>query len=155
MVSIWRNTKQWRMKFWIALIVVAAAGQGYAKDLDYSADVTSDAYWDAHHIAIVRVNASGQTERDGGYISYQVETQLSDGPIDRTRTVLLSHLWFGPDADETVRIAVNDRLILSYPKDGPATIVATIIDKDSAGLGTWNALLQIAALRANPGNLQA
>jgi hypothetical protein len=156
MAKVWTNQKQRRVKaLGLITLLAAATGQAHAKHIDSTPDITSDAFWDANHIAAVRVTARGKDAKSRDYIAYQLETQLSDGPIERTRTVPVSHLWFGEDAGETPPLAVNDRIILIYAKHGPGPIVATHLDIESGDSQSWNALVQIARLRANRADLPA
>jgi hypothetical protein len=135
--------------FGLMPLLLVIAIPNHAKSVDYTPDVTSDAYWDSHHIGAVRVTAAGSDEQGRPYVTYQWETRLSDGPAEKTATVLVSRLWFGTDPDATPHVAVNDRLILFSPKGEPGAIVATRLDSGPQGTQTWNTLTQIASLRAN------
>jgi hypothetical protein len=153
---VWTNPKELHVKvLGLITLLLAAAGQNRAKSIDYAADVASDAYWDAHHVGAVRITSVGNDEQSREYIIYQLESQLSDGPIERTGTVLLSHLQFGPDAGEMPHVAINDRLMFHYPKREPGTILATKLDNGSESMRTWDTFVQIAKLRENRANQAA
>jgi hypothetical protein len=138
----------------VITLLFAAAGQTQAKTIDYTPDVTSDAYWDTHQIGAVRVTAAGKDEQNREYIIYQLERQLSGQLLEQAGTAVVSHLWFGINAEEPPVIHVNDRLVLYIAKDGPAPLVAAKLDITSERSQVLDILVQISSLRANPGDLQ-
>jgi hypothetical protein len=152
MTTVLKNGKHLAEKLpAVITLLFAAAGQTQAKNIDYTPDVTSDSYWDTHHIGAVRVTAAGKDEQNREYIIYELERQLTGQPPDRARAVIVSHVWFGINADEPPLIGVNDRLVLYIAKDEPAPLVAAKLD----GSQVLDSLVQIAKLRANQGDLQA
>src|SRR5215471_13208740 len=106
----------------IAPLIGAALLQ--AKTIDYAPEITSRAYWDAHHIASVRVTAVLQDERDRQLLVYRVETSFSSGPIEPARTIPAVDLWFPDRAEASRAIAVDDRFAIFYAKDEPGMIAA-------------------------------
>jgi hypothetical protein len=156
MTTVLKNGKHLAEKLpAVITLLFAAAGQTQAKNIDYTPDVTSDAYWDTHHIGAVRVTAAGKDEQNREYIIYELERQLAGQPLEQARTVLVSHLWFGLNAEEPPLIRVNDRLVLYIAKDEPAPLVAAKLDGALGGSQVLDSLVQIARLRANQGDLQA
>jgi hypothetical protein len=94
----------------------------FAKNIDYTPDFTSEAYWDAHHIALVRIVAA--EEQEGRLrITYRVEEQFSDGQMEPMRTAPIHHYWFGMHVLEPPPVSVGDRLVVIHRKEGPAPIV--------------------------------
>jgi hypothetical protein len=142
--------------FAVVAFLLASAVQSPAKTIDYTPDFTQRATWDTHHILAVRVTATGRDERDRAYLIYRVENQLSAGPVDQVRTVPISYLWFGRDDGRSASalIETNDRLLLVYPKEGPAPIAAFPLS-GAKSADTWNAVQQIAQLRLHPDDPQA
>lgn len=127
----------------------------HAKNIDYTPDVTSDTYWDTHHICAVRVTNRESDQEGKERIAYRMVRQISEGPIEATRTVKLSDLWFGVGDEDPPRISVNDSLILYFAKQGPTPIVTTKLSGEIEDAPRVKALLQIAKFRANEGGVQA
>jgi hypothetical protein len=127
----------------------------HAKNIDYTPDLTSDTYWDTHHICAVRVTNLERDQERKEQISYRVVRQISEGPMETARTVSLSELWFGPGDIDPPRASVNDSLILYYAKQGPTPVVTTIIFGAIEDFPRVKALVQIARFRANEGGMQA
>ena len=126
--------------------------QNAVKDIDYTPDVTSDAYWDAHNIAIVRISEISNDDQGRSLITYTVRRSISDGGKPGTETVRSSHLWFGMD-EEPPRLAVNQELILYKSKQGQEPVVASLVHETNRR--QIAALLQIARLRTEAGPTQA
>ncbi len=154
MLNVFTSQKQFAAaSFGVMTLLFAAAGQMQAKTIDYTPDVTSDAYWDTHDIGVVRVTGVGKDEQNREYIIYQLETQFSGRPLEQARTLIVSHVWFGSDAEGPPVISLNDRFVLYMAKDGEAPIAAVKIDIAS-GSQMLDTLAQVARLRANPGDRQ-
>lgn len=127
----------------------------YAKNLDYTPEVTSDAYWDTYHVCIVRVTKVGRDKAGKEQVTFEVTQQISEGPSPDTRTVLLSHFWFGPDIDERPRLEKNDSLVVFIKKKGRSQIAATKLDTPPEKSPLVKRLSRIAKLRANTGGIEA
>ncbi len=141
---------------WIVRIasLIAAALLLQAKSIDYTPEITSRSYWDAHHIASVRVTAVMRDERDRQFLVYRVETPFSSGPIEPAGTIAAADLWFADRAEASRAIAVDDRLALFYAKDEPGMIAAVRLDNAAGENRLIEALGQIAMLYRNREDLQ-
>lgn len=126
-----------------------------AKNIDYTPDITSDPYWDTHHICVVHVTSVDKNAAGKQQITYEVIRQMSEGPIEKTRTLLLSHLWFGPDVEEPPPIWKDDNLVIYYAKDGPSPIVTTKLDTIPEDSDLTRILSRIVGFRANEGGIKA
>lgn len=135
------------------MLFCAAAVHTYAKNIDYTPDITSGTYWDMHHIAAVRITALRMDDNGAELVTYQLERQFSQGLVETTGSAPASHFWFGRDPANRPELAAGDNLIIFLAKEEPAPIVAAKAgDSDSSRLATLN---RISALRENPGNLPA
>jgi hypothetical protein len=72
----------------------SAASLVCAKNIDYTPDVTSDQYWDTHHICVMRVTDIGKDSAGKELLTFAVTKQISEGPMEQAETVASSHLWF-------------------------------------------------------------
>ncbi|MBI3757311.1 MAG: hypothetical protein HY267_04975 [Deltaproteobacteria bacterium] len=127
----------------------------HAKNIDYTPDVTSDTYWDTHHICAVRITNRERDQEGKEWLTYRTVRQISEGSIEVTRTVKLSDLWFSMGNEDPPNISVNDSLILYYAKQGPTPIVTTKLSEKIEEAPRVKALLQIAKFRANEGGVPA
>src|SRR5689334_20907010 len=92
------------------LLCFAAAGQ--AKNMNHAPDVTSGDYWDKHDIGVFRLIAVGSDADHIEYSTFELESLISEGPVQTPRTVPFSHLWFGSDSKSSSHIKVSDRFLL-------------------------------------------
>ena len=123
----------------------------FAKQIDYTPDFTSDAYWDTHNIALVTVVAANQLA-GRLHITHRVEEQFSDGPMEATRTEPLHRYWFGMYVVEPPSLGVKDHLVVAYPKQGPSQIVTFKVSPQEPLV---RSLRRIQGLRAGQGGAQA
>jgi hypothetical protein len=126
-----------------------------AKNIDYTPDLTSDSYWDAHHICVVRVNGLGKDAEGKPQLTYQVVGRISEALVEEVRTVRLSDLWFGMYVEEPPRIGAHDNLVIYYAREGPSPIVATKLDAGIEESPLVKSLRRIAGLRAGAGGPRA
>jgi hypothetical protein len=139
----------------LVLLCCAAAGIAHAKSVDFTPDITSGDYWDTHHIAAMRVVAVQEDDGLPYSVTYQVETRISDGAIESIRTVPRSQLWFGPDEEAPPPIAVDDRFVIYYAREGRSAIAVTPLAPAANGARLLATLNHISHLRENSGDLQA
>jgi len=135
--------------------IVCAQASARSKNIDYTPDITSDAYWDTHHVCIVRVTETGRDEAGKERVTFEVTQWISERPGSHTRTVLLSHFWFGSDFDERPCIEKNDSLVVFIRKKGPSQIAAIKLDTPPHQSPLVRRLWRIAQLRANAGGIEA
>lgn len=127
----------------------------WTKHIDHTPDITSDEYWDTHHIAVVRVTGIDKDVAGKDRVAHRVELKISEGPMEQTRMHPLSHLWFGLHIEEWPPVAINDTLVIYYAKEGPSAIVTAKLDTSPEESPLVNRLLRIASLRRNEGGLKA
>jgi hypothetical protein len=154
MEEVMTATENRNCQITIVLLCFAAAGQTQAKNTNHAPDMASDDYWDKHNIAIVRVAATGTDDGGTRYVTYEVETLISEAPLETPGTVPLSHLWFGSGAGTPGSIAANDRFVFYYAKQEPSPIVAARLDLPGASRLVMD-LQAIAKLRQNPSDQPA
>lgn len=119
-----------------------------SKNIDYTPDITSDAYWNSHNICAVQIVDVTKDHQNVPYITYRVTTELSGPMTQQTGTIKLADLWFGVGEEAPTNLKTGDRLILYYPAEGPSRAAVTILD--STGNQLLDTLRHIARLRNQP-----
>jgi hypothetical protein len=126
----------------------SAALETRAKNIDYTPDITSDAYWEKHEVGLFRVigfdtNAEGKEQ-----VTLMLIRSFSGRPAEETKTVPLAHLWFGPLEGGVPLIEVNNLLIVHTSKAGPSPLVANVVAGDPDQSPLVKRLSRIADFRA-------
>jgi len=121
------------------------------KNIDYTPDFTSDAYWDTHHIGLATVIAA-EDKAGRRHITHRLDEQFSEGAAQSTRTEPLHRYWFGMDVVEAPTLNRRDRLVVSYPKTTPGQIVTYKVTPQAPLV---RALRQIKGLRRGQGGADA
>ncbi|HEX4963508.1 MAG TPA: hypothetical protein VF173_21950 [Thermoanaerobaculia bacterium] len=123
------------------------------KNIDYTPDLTSDLYWDAHHIALVRIVAVAE-QAGRLQVTTRVEEQFSEGRMEPARTAPIHHYWFGMHVLQPPPLSVDDRLVVIDRKEGPAPTVAYKLPEPAQQSPLVRVLRQIRTLRAGTGEAQ-
>jgi hypothetical protein len=134
---------------------VTTPAAGSDKDIDYTPDLTAEAYWDSHHICLVRVTGTWNDAAGKEWIAYRVLRQFSTDPVEQTRSLLLAHLWFGPAEAGQPRIESNTLLVVYYAKVSPSPTVVAEVRGDPRPSPLVRRLERISDLRAQKGGFEA
>ena len=78
--------------------MVFGKGTERAKNIHYTPEIASDAYWDTHDIAVVRVVDVGKNEAGKDVITYEPIEQIEGDVGSHARTEPLAYFWFTPAA---------------------------------------------------------
>src|SRR5437879_1732578 len=139
---------------WIGAIMLSftvpesEAMQSRAKNIDYTPDITSEAYWASHYIGVVRLTRIAFGDHRQRLVTYEVTRALSNGGMETLRTVSEPDLWFGMDAGEPPNLAAGQELVLYQAKQGKSSLAVTRVDAGSRE--QLGALVEIARLRRDP-----
>lgn len=126
-----------------------------AKSVDFTPDITSDSYWDTHHIARVRVVELGNDTTGRETLTWSVIETISETPLPSSQTVPLNFLWYGPDVEEPPKHVPNEELVIYHAKEGPSAIVVTLLRPGTGGERVLDQLRTIAGLRRDVGGPNA
>lgn len=136
-------------------MIRSAAVESRAKNIDYTPDVTSDAYWDQHDICLFRVTSLGNNAEGREQVTLTLARSFTARPVEETKTVPLGHLWFGPLHEGVPSIKLDNLLIVYISKAGHAPIVATVVPGDPNQSPVVKRLSRIAEFRAARGEPEA
>lgn len=144
----------------VLMMVVLANAAGFgslvqAKSVDHTPDITSDAYWDTHNIARVRVENVGRQPSGPETLTWSLVDPISEPSIAPTGTVPLSFLWYGMNADAPPEPRPGEEFVVYYAKQGPSAIAVTLLRPNTGGDQVLAALHKIEALRRGSGGHQA
>jgi hypothetical protein len=121
-----------------------------AKNVDEPPDITSDEYWDAHHIAVVRATEVVPLEPNRPGVRHRVQTAISEAPIEPERAAPLRHWRLATPAADRPVITPGDEYVVFYRREGPTPIMA--LPREAALV---NRLQRIASLRRGEGGVAA
>jgi hypothetical protein len=121
-----------------------------AKNIDETPDITSDEYWDEHHIAVVRATDVIPLEPNRPGIRHRVQTPISEAPMESERDAPLRHWRLATPAADRPVITPGDEYVVFYRREGPSPIMA--LPRDAALV---NRLQRIASLRRGDGGVAA
>lgn len=121
----------------------------FSKQIDHTPDITSDAYWDTHEIALVRI-ANIQERAGRSQITHQLEESFNAAPPAATVTAPLHHYWFGQAVVAPPALAVRDYMVVINDKTAPGPIVTYKLQQPPASSALVHTLRQIRKLRAGP-----
>ncbi|HUY92482.1 MAG TPA: hypothetical protein VMV10_27310 [Pirellulales bacterium] len=123
-----------------------------AKSIDYTPDLTSDEYWDAHSICLMRVTDVPPAANGKETITLDVIARLSSQSCQELKSVTASSLWFGVDeAPRPQPLRTGDTVVMIRT----ISRVEPIVVIKPAGAAEHTALIarikRIAALRRGEG----
>lgn len=126
-----------------------------AKNIDHAPDITSDEYWDTHHIAVVRVADAAPAERDRREVRHRIEQTITEAPIDAKRATPLMRLPLGERFEGRPRVTPGDAFVVFYLREGEVPVAAIPLDTSPEQSELVNRLEKIARLRAGDGGSPA
>lgn len=137
----------------VLIMSILAAPTAFAypvqtKRIDYTPQLSSAAYWDTHHIAIVRIAASETNAMGKRQLTLETFRTLSDGQVPETRTVPFSHFfWLDSAGEIPAEIAEGDVMAVFFKKTGPGQIAAAKLPAEFESSPLVQTLVRIAELR--------
>lgn len=124
-----------------------------AKYIDYTPDVTSDDFWDAHEVSVVRVESVEGDPAEDGRIRTHVIRRLNARASRLEESYALRDMWFTPGPRERLRVQAGDTLVLYLGPKPP--IVARRITPPVEESALVQRLERIASLRRGEGGEEA
>jgi GT2 family glycosyltransferase len=124
-----------------------------AKYIDYTPDVTLDAFWQSHEVAIVRVTSLEGDPAEEAIIHTEVIRRLNSTTGGPEQSFSLREMWFSPDPEEREHVQAGDTLVLYIGPERP--IVAQRITTPVEDSPLVQRLERIASLRLGEGGSDA
>jgi hypothetical protein len=132
-------------------LMFMASTFAYAANPHYAPELTSDVYWDTHHICLMRVSRIDADAAGRARVRLELVRCFSDSTAERELLARLADLWFWPRRFDKPRLTEGNELVIFRKHGSRSRIVTHKLDVSAVESPLVEALSQIEEIRAGVG----